>query len=380
MNIQIGTELTGIENEIRKENEIAEKLADNNQKLLHDKRYLENERKKLEHKKVKLQAKYDLLTKSLQTTESETKKVEIEKKNIEEQMTQIETNIMKLHTETKKNIEKLIHNLSEQKTIEKTAANLQKQAHLIAAEIEDKEVELENLMNETARVQIDILNTKSQNELLDGKKKEVIKEKEEKEITVATYEVQIRQGHDLNEKKQHEVGRLNKVHDELLSNTSEVNRGPLEARKYNLVRQTEEKSNHCQVMEGEWIKKQTLLVKHSNKLMIMEDHLSELKTKQTIMEQKKLRLNQTYNQHQKEIKEIQNMLNYQQTEMRKLNDGLAENFDMKHKLENENINIESEFIEKLKELEKDSVHLEVEIDRLKEEKVIFFYILFQMVI
>ena len=48
---------------------------------------------------------------------------------------------------------------------------------------------------------------------------------------------------------------------------------------------------------------------------------------------------------------------------------------MKHKLDNENINIESEFIEKLKELEKDSVSLEVEIDRLKEEKVpnIFFF-------
>lgn len=344
-------------------------MAANNQKLLHDKRLLEIERKKLEHKKVKLQAKYDLLAKSLNTTESETKKVEIEKKSIEDQMTQIEANIMKLHTETKKNIEKLIHNLSEQKTIEKTAANLQKQAHLIAAEIEDKEVELENLMNETSRVQIDILNTKSQNELLDNKKKDVIKEKEEKEITVATYEVQIRQGHDLNEKKQHEVGRLNKIHDELLSNTSEVNRGPLEARKHNLVRQSDEKSNHCKVMEGDWIKKQTLLVKHNDKLIAMDDHLSELKTKQTILEQKKLRLNQTYNQHQKEIKEIQNMLNYQQTEMRKLNDGLAENADMKHKLENENINIESEFIEKLKELEKDSVRLEVEIDRLKEEKV-----------
>jgi hypothetical protein len=36
------------------------------------------------------------------------------------------------------------------------------------------------------------LNTQSQIELLDNKKKEVIKEREEKEITVATYEVQIR--------------------------------------------------------------------------------------------------------------------------------------------------------------------------------------------
>ena len=34
------------------------------------------------------------------------------------------------------------------------------------------------------------------------------KEREEKEITVATYEVQIRQGHDLNGKKQHEVRKI----------------------------------------------------------------------------------------------------------------------------------------------------------------------------
>jgi len=37
-------------------------------------------------------------------------------------------------------------------------------------------------------------------------------------------------------------------------------------------------------------------------------------------------------------------------------------------LDNENFNIEAEFKEKLKELEKESVKLEIEIDRLKEEK------------
>jgi len=41
---------------------------------------------------------------------------------------------------------------------------------------------------------------------------------------------------------------------------------------------------------------------------------------------------------------------------------------MEMKLKNENFNVESEFREKLKELEKDSVRLEVEIDRIKEEK------------
>ena len=59
---------------------------------------------------------------------------------------------MSLHSASKKLFEKLINNISEHKNIEKTAANLQKQAMNIAVEIEDKEVELENLMNEISRV------------------------------------------------------------------------------------------------------------------------------------------------------------------------------------------------------------------------------------
>ena len=40
----------------------------------------------------------------------------------------IETNIMKLHSETKKIYEEMINKMSEHKTIEKTSANLHKQA------------------------------------------------------------------------------------------------------------------------------------------------------------------------------------------------------------------------------------------------------------
>ncbi len=54
--------------------------------------------------------------------------------------------------------------------------------------------------------------------------------------------------------------------------------------------------------------------------------------------------------------------------MNKLNDELSNNKDQRQRLENENFNIESEFVEKLKELEKESVRLEVEIDKTKENK------------
>jgi coiled-coil domain-containing protein 40 len=59
---------------------------------------------------------------------------------------------MKLHTETMKLNELIINDVSEYKTIEKTALNLHKQADLIALEIDEKEVDLENLLNEIARV------------------------------------------------------------------------------------------------------------------------------------------------------------------------------------------------------------------------------------
>ena len=54
--------------------------------------------------------------------------------------------------------------------------------------------------------------------------------------------------------------------------------------------------------------------------------------------------------------------------MNKLNDNLAVNSEKKHKLENENVNLESEFVEKLKDMEKEAVRLEIDIDKIREEK------------
>ena len=335
-----------------------------------EKEFLEKERTKLEHQRDKLYAQIKILTQSLKQTEEETKKIDIDNKNIDDQMSLIETNIMRMHTETKKLFEEIINRINDHKTIEKTAANLLKQAHVIAGDVEELDVEIEGLENEISRVNIDKLNTNSQIELLKNRKREVSKERKDKEQLVLQYEQEIRQGHDINEKKQKEVGKLNKVHDDLMNNSSESSRGPLEAEKNNYKRQTAEKVSQCEAQHREWIKKQTAIVNYQNKLNDQQDLISQLTTKQTIFEQKKMRLNTIYSSHEKEIRSIKNSLKNLQTEMNRLNDGLSKNQYQETKLKNENFNIESEFVEKLKELEKDSVKLEVDIDTLKEEKVI----------
>lgn len=113
-------------------------------------------------------------------------------------MNQVESNIMKLHTETKRLFESLVDQKSEHTTIEKTASNMLKQAHKIGEDIEEKEMELESIMNEIARIKIDQLNTKSQIELLRKTKEERLGEQNDKKYLVITYEVQIKQGHDIN--------------------------------------------------------------------------------------------------------------------------------------------------------------------------------------
>lgn len=62
-------------------------------------------------------------------------------------------------------------------------------------------------------------------------------------------------------------------------------------------------------------------------------------------------MNANYKGFEKEIATIQINLKGLQNDMNKLNDGLADRGDKKQKLENENFNIESEFGQKLKDLE-----------------------------
>lgn len=81
-----------------------------------------------------------------------------------------------------------------------------------------------------------------------------------------------------------------------------------------------------------------------------------------------MRLNQNYEQHEKDIRLLTVALSNLDNEMNKLNDQYSDNKDNARKLVNENFNLEKEFVQKLKELENESTRLENQIDSLKGEK------------
>ncbi len=100
-----------------------------------------------------------MLKTSLQSTENESQRMDIEKGNVEERMQILEKSIMQLHTKTKALRDDILNHASQQKTIEKSSANLIKQTKVSYETISKKEVEIEDIANEISRVRIDNLNT-----------------------------------------------------------------------------------------------------------------------------------------------------------------------------------------------------------------------------
>lgn len=107
-----------------------------------------------------------MIKESLAQTEKEGEHMDKVKVEVEDKMTILEKSIMQLHTKTKAIRDDILNHASQQKTIEKSSANLIKQTKNGYEKIAGKEVEIEDISNEISRVQIDNLNTQSQNELL----------------------------------------------------------------------------------------------------------------------------------------------------------------------------------------------------------------------
>jgi chromosome segregation ATPase len=142
----------------------------------------------------------------------------------------------------------------------------------------------------------------------------------------------------------------------------------MEAKKNNIIKKTKELADEIIQVQKQWIQNQTELIQKQNSHMSLSSDCDELRTHKSILEQKKLRLNNQVEGHEKEIRQLEVAKKNLDFEMNKLNDLFYKNTDLQEKLKNDNFNIENEFKQKLKELENESIRLENNISDLKEQK------------
>lgn len=159
--LQVESEISGVRNETRKEQEISEDLHDKLNKYKKESEFLKERMAENMAEKKRLDEQEIMLKNSLSQTETESARMDTEKQNVLDKQNILEKSIMQLHTKTKAIRDDIISHASQQKTIEKSSANLLKQTKVSYENISQKEVEIENYSNEISRVRIDNLNTQS---------------------------------------------------------------------------------------------------------------------------------------------------------------------------------------------------------------------------
>ena len=276
---------------------------------------------------------------------------------------------MQLHTKTKAIRDDIISHASQQKTIEKSSANLLKQTKVAYENISKKEVEIENYANEISRVRLDNLNTETQNDVLQKKLDDLIGELKEKEADVMQVEKSIKDRLLKIQQKTLAVDRLNRECANLKGRgDGDEDKGPAENMRDNIKKQIKEVDDETTNVQKDWITSQIEHIKRVEEKSKIDRKNDDLRTQKAILDQKKIRINAEVEAHNKNITKLEVAQKNQVFEMNKLNDLIYQNNERQERLTNDNFNIEMEFKQKLKEMENESIKLENQITQLKEQK------------
>ena len=185
-------------------------------------------------------------------------------------------------------------------------------------------------------------------------------ELKKKEGEVLSEEKIIKAEHLKIEQRQLTVDRLNRQFAELSKDgqDEEKDNGPLEIELQNVIKQINDEQAKASEANKNWITNQKELIDEQAKMDEIQRGIDELRTRKTVLEQKRIRLNNNVETHNKEIRELQVALKNLDFEMNKLNDLFYKNKSRTEVLTNANFNIENEFQQKLKELENETIKLE----------------------
>merc|ERR1712113_701030 len=200
-----------------------------------------------------------------------------------------------------------------------------------------------------ARVTVDSLNTKAHNQMLKDRHKQLGQDLAEREKLIEQYEQEIRKRHHQIEKKQLYVDRLNREYDEkrtkLEAEAGEADvAGPQEAKLKHMKKAIADLTKDCSEMQKDWIQKQTELLSISTDTDRLKGHLNDQRNRKMVLEQKKVRIENQLDSHQKEIKELNNAMKHLRFDMDRMNSQLVKNDTKSKALINDNQMKETEFV------------------------------------
>jgi len=366
--LAIEGEIEGYKRSIKGEQANNEQLTGVLKKVETEAEYMQKNITTLKEKKEKLQETYVKLQRSLESTEENMERAKDESRLREAELHAIDKDIVKCNQEIQHLETEMLNNLSDQTTVEKSAQKTAQNVQKTRQQVQEHHMQSVQLQNELSKIKVDILNTQAHNQKLKETLNTLDEELKEKGKTIEKYEIEIRRRNDEIEKKTKDVDRLNRQYDKLTANMEDENTGPLEATISNLTREIANKGQEGKDLQRRWIGFQTELVALVNENNGLAETVQRLKSEHTVLLQRRARLDSQYDMHQKEIKELDSNVSHMHTDMQRLNTLIAKNANLQELLSNDNFNLEMEVVERLKELETQSVKLENKIEQTTDEK------------
>merc|ERR1711865_1281199 len=170
------------------------------------------------------------------------------------------------------------------------------------------------------------------------------------------------------EKKMYRVDRLNRKFEQLTSGMEDENTGPLEATIKNLKKEISTAQEENTELQRDWLSNQTELVNSTDETEQISEKNQELKSRLSILQQKRLRLLNNIEQITTDVRNNKKAISSMHTDMGKLNELIAKNANSQEHLANSNFAMEMEFVRELKEMEVESVRLEQHIADVRMQK------------
>lgn len=353
---EIENEIEGYKHSINAEKEKHEHLTSVLIRLENEKQYLDRQLENLHEAHEQMQSQYSNYQLTLDKTEAEIVREEQQSRIIRQRIDVLDNRCVAISSETKGLEDSLMAKYSDQTTFKKGVQNTLRTIKHLNTSAREKEIEVAQVENEIERIHIDLLQKREHIKILQEMLQSVEEELQNKDKMIERYQLEIRRRHDDIEKKQSNLDLLNRTLEKYKSGNEEENLGPLEATIKNLSNSITNKGRENERMKKIWIRQQKELVNQLEENERMAEDLRDAKTRQTILLQKKIRLENQARSEEKEIAKYEGDISRMHQELLKLNTIISKNATTQKDLANANFDLENQILDNLKVRDLNSIN------------------------
>ncbi|XP_060736400.1 coiled-coil domain-containing protein 40 [Tachysurus vachellii] len=319
-------------------------------------------------KKEALQKLCTTYTRTLQETEKSLTSVTTECSVRQSELTILTKQIEKEACVRMELEEKIMRKMQEQLTHDSSAKHTHHLTMTIMAQHREKEGQLAKVKGDSAAVTLEVSEVALRLEALSRLQLEQEQEVKERNQLLLTKEAAVTKLISTIERNQATISMYNKKIEQIRASTGHEDLGPLEIEVRALNKQLEELGAEKKEQHQSWLWQQGELVRLRQEKQAQSSATQTLNTQLTILQQRNIRNKSEIEQEERGLVELERESKVLRLDMEKLNSLLNQKAQLKQELEQSNSLMEKSFIQTLKDAERESVEMQLRLEKLQEEK------------